>query len=426
MGSGKSSAAITYMNENPDKKYIYITPYLDETERIQCSCPDLDFYLPPKVDTNEEAYSKTAATLAAIKKGRNIASTHQCFRFYTREIVEVIKAQGYTLLVDESVDSLERVDNEIAGEGDLDSLVRWGVLGVEEDKSLVLTEKADEYGGTVFKQLFRIMESRRLVYQGTEEEDNTGYYFWVLSAELIQAFDEVIVMTYMFDACDMKYMFDINGIEYQNIYIRKESGDAYNPSQYHFSDTPSYVPEYVRRLPELIDIYEHKATDKGADLNKIGDNPRDLSSTWQKVRATKEQMEELRTNIGNWFRNVHYGPAGTRLWSCYKHSISKLQGRGYTSRHLAYNTRGVNDQKGTYILAYIVNIYAHPAALRYYKHNGVKFDQNRYALSTMIQWIWRSAIRDGKPIHIYIPSKRMRDLLTEWIEETSRMGVSET
>ena len=30
MGTGKSSAAITYMNEHKEEKFIYITPYLEE------------------------------------------------------------------------------------------------------------------------------------------------------------------------------------------------------------------------------------------------------------------------------------------------------------------------------------------------------------------------------------------------------------
>ena len=47
-------------------------------------------------------------------------------------------------------------------------------------------------------------------------------------------------------------------------------------------------------------------------------------------------------------------------------------------------------------------------------------DQDGYALSEMLQWIWRSAIRDGKEINLYIPSKRMRTLLTDWIDETSQ------
>jgi len=33
----------------------------------------------------------------------------------------------------------------------------------------------------------------------------------------------------------------------------------------------------------------------------------------------------------------------------------------------------------------------------------------------MLQWIFRSSIRDNKPINIYIPSSRMRNLLVKWL-----------
>ena len=35
----------------------------------------------------------------------------------------------------------------------------------------------------------------------------------------------------------------------------------------------------------------------------------------------------------------------------------------------------------------------------------------------LIQFIYRSAIRDGKPIIVYVPSKRMRELLKDWINK---------
>ena len=44
-------------------------------------------------------------------------------------------------------------------------------------------------------------------------------------------------------------------------------------------------------------------------------------------------------------------------------------------------------------------------------------DQTLYALSEMVQFIWRSRIREGKEIVLYIPSKRMRELLKEWLED---------
>lgn len=37
-------------------------------------------------------------------------------------------------------------------------------------------------------------------------------------------------------------------------------------------------------------------------------------------------------------------------------------------------------------------------------------------LSALLQWMWRSQIRNGKPIDIYIPSERMRELLNNWIQ----------
>ena len=37
----------------------------------------------------------------------------------------------------------------------------------------------------------------------------------------------------------------------------------------------------------------------------------------------------------------------------------------------------------------------------------------------MLQFIWRSAIRNGEEIWVYIPSIRMRNLLKQWIEENS-------
>ena len=51
--------------------------------------------------------------------------------------------------------------------------------------------------------------------------------------------------------------------------------------------------------------------------------------------------------------------------------------------------------------------------------NGIAVDGDGYALSEMLQFIWRSAIRDGKEIWVYIPSIRMRSLLKEWIEANS-------
>lgn len=109
MGTGKSSAAISYMNAHPKDKFIYITPYLDEARRIKENCPALHFVEPsnriPKYN-----FKKVNHTAELISEGKNIATTHQAFKSYTDEMLEDIKRYGYTLIVDENVDVLESVD----------------------------------------------------------------------------------------------------------------------------------------------------------------------------------------------------------------------------------------------------------------------------------------------------------------------------
>ena len=46
-GSGKTSAAINMINSSDkEQKFLYITPYLDEVQRIIDSCPEKHFRQP--------------------------------------------------------------------------------------------------------------------------------------------------------------------------------------------------------------------------------------------------------------------------------------------------------------------------------------------------------------------------------------------
>ena len=44
-------------------------------------------------------------------------------------------------------------------------------------------------------------------------------------------------------------------------------------------------------------------------------------------------------------------------------------------------------------------------------------NEDLYSLSELIQWIYRSRIRNGEKINLYIPSKRMRELLIDWLNK---------
>jgi hypothetical protein len=81
------------------------------------------------------------------------------------------------------------------------------------------------------------------------------------------------------------------------------------------------------------------------------------------------------------------------------------------------NTRATNNYHKKFLLAYGINVFIKPEISDFFKDHGVSLDEDLYALSEMIQWIWRSRIRekDPKPIWVFIPSKRMRHLLRYWL-----------
>ena len=96
-----------------------------------------------------------------------------------------------------------------------------------------------------------------------------------------------------------------------------------------------------------------------------------------------------------------------------------MRGKGYSKGFVPCNIRATNQYKGRDCLAYPINRYLNPVVKNFFVQAGVTVDEDAYALSEMLQFIWRSAIRDGNPINLYVPSSRMRHLLEKWIEENS-------
>ena len=125
------------------------------------------------------------------------------------------------------------------------------------------------------------------------------------------------------------------------------------------------------------------------------------------------------------------------MWTTTKNSnfYQKLEARGfkYTRqltkaeremdeaclRHLRCfvpcTTRATNDYADRTVLIYLLNRYMKPEIEKYFLGHGVPIDKEKFALSEMLQWIWRSAIRNGEPIKVFIPSSRMRNLLLDWL-----------
>lgn len=398
MGTGKTSATITYLNEHKDDLFIYITPYLDEANRIKEGCPDLGF-VEPSDKIQKFGYQKSKHTAHLIKTRRNITTTHQAFKGYTKSMLEDIAANGYTLIIDENVDVLEKYEID---SGDLEMAVEAGYVKREND-TYSLTDKT--YHGAVLREMFRFMQSRKLI------QVDEHLFYWALPPDLIYAFKEVYVLTYLFAGQSLHHFFQIHNMPYEFVGI--ERGDD---GSYRFGEYPGYTPEYVSHIHDKIHVVDN---DK---MNEVGRDQFAMSINWFDKR--EDEVEKLRKNMYNFFNNICDGvPVKKKLFGTIGKSYTKVRGKGYANRGLAFNTKATNDYRECNSIVYPVNIFMDVAAKNFYISHGIEIDEDEYALSIMVQFIWRSAIRDGEEILLYIPSARMRNILLQWMDRISRGGV---
>lgn len=401
MGTGKSSASITYMNEHPDQKFIYITPYLNEAERIKNGCRGLHF-IEPSDKLKKYNFRKSEHTAALIKEGRNITTTHQAFKRYTPDVLADIKEQEYTLIIDENVDVLEIFDFH---QDDLQLAIDAGYI---EDNDGIYSIANEDYKGIALRDLFSLLRSRELIRM-TDKDENSLFY-WALPPELLTSFKDVFILTYLFEGQSLHHFMNIYGIPYRYIGIERTEGGGYR-----FGDHPGYVPEYVNHLGDMLNI-----VDVGK-INDVGDDYYALSMSWFKKNG--ENAEQIKRNLSNCINNIWRDvPADKKLWGSYNGEANKIKGKGYTKSFLTFNAKATNAYKDRDCLVYIANIFMNVNEKKFYQMHGIDVDEDVYALSIMVQWIWRSAIRDGNKVNLYIPSSRMRKILTDWIDTTSKGG----
>lgn len=400
MGTGKTSAAIAYMNSHPEKKFVYVTPYLDEVARIKQACKKLHF-VEPSGKVPNCAFSKVRHTVELLKKGRNIATTHAAFTSYPIEYATIIKEQGYTLILDECLSMLEKSD---ASSSDIAIALKSGLLKREDG---VITRGSLQYNGILFHKLVRCTESKGLVM--SEEDGAECAYFWIIAPNVLLSFEQVILMTYMFSGQEMSLYLKANDIPYQYI------GVTHDQDGYHFTDSPTSDADLCREAGGRIEVLDDP------HYNSVGEDYYAMSMNW--FANKPDGVESLKKKIGGYFNYVHRSiPNSSGLWGTYTDAFQKIKGAGYTKTFLPFNARATNEYRDRVLLAYPCNVFMNVRIVSIYEKMGIKVDQDRYALSVMLQWIWRSAIRDGKSVKLYLPSSRMRSLLARWINGEFSVG----
>lgn len=386
MGSGKTSWSIQHINRNLFENFLYITPFLDEVNRI-IKNSNRDFKQPinrgnGKLDSINE--------LLACQS--DIASTHELFKHLDEESRENITEGHYTLILDEVLNVIEPYDN--IRNDDMKLLKESGCVTVDDDGFVIWNKEKMDYD-TKYNEIKILADNRSLIYI------NQKLLLWRYPPEIFTLFDKIYILTYLFESSILKNYFDLYQIEYEQKSIAEKDGE-YHITDYFVPDTSIYI--------EKIKIYDGKLNEN------IYQKINGLSVTWFRAKINQDNIKQIKRNLYNYFSNILSAKAETIMWTTFKDYKNKLKGKGYSNQFVSYNCRSTNDYDDRFNLAYCVNVYLHPGITQFFKQREINIDEDLYGLSEMIQWIWRSRIRKGENINIYIPSMRMRNLLIAWMK----------
>ena len=385
-GRGKTTYAINYINERPSDNFVYITPFLKEVERV-IEQTKFNGVAKRFVQPANLGNGKMDSLINLFHNNRDIVSTHSLFSKCSQRVADNIRIGHYTLILDEVMSVVEVLNLK---KSDIPTMLDAELVRIDEKTNKLIWLKSD-YDGAYNEIKERCENNNIYVVSGVA-------IVWTFPVEIFEAFDNVIICTYMFDCQLQKYYYDMYNVPY----TKKSIVNG-----------------------ELVDYIEQKdSLDKlhildNNKINHVGDGKYDLSKSWYEKH--KKNLKVLQNNIYNYVSHLAPILAGTKvkskdvIWTTFKDYQTKLKGKGYANSFIPCNSRATNEYMDSFVVVYPINIFVNPIVKQFFTNNGVEIDEDGYALSELIQFIYRSRIRQNQHIYCYIPSVRMRSLLYNYM-----------
>ncbi len=399
MGSGKTTRAIERMKEylEKGKKVIYITPFLDEVKRIQESLSDYPISVPlstteskewevdlgiidekGSVDLNAEKkikkLNKRGQLLKFVEKGESVVSTHSLFKKLKKEDYSLFN--DYILILDEVIDPLEL---KYIGEDDINMLIENDQIIIDGNNQVRFIN--DQYEG-------RFLDVKRLCNSTTVFYLDKCFFAWIFPIEIFSVFKEVQILTYLFRGSLLCAYFQLYGFEFETI----------NNAEL----------DELLKLKSLLNIYEGVA-------NENANSRVTFSASYCRGVSNRASIT-ISNRTSRIFKRNFKTPSKLNAFTTFKDVKSKLSGDGYTRGFIAVNARATNNFSHKKSMAYLANRYFNPQQVSFFRERNVELNEDLWALSELVQWIWRGCIRNNEKMNLYIPSYRMRNLLYRWLD----------
>lgn len=446
MGTGKSSWVIKEVIRNHQKKYVIVVPLLMEVERYETALKEHRSVYAPHVDINDpDIDSKLDAFKRSLLDGAGvIITTHALFSLWDDESREHIADKGgYTLILDETVDPVQQADIK---KDDYQLLLNCGYIREEvyplvtkegaNFKTISRTEKTAGYSGKLDGFIRHALRNNIISLDDSK-------YIQTLKPENVSAFDQSFVLTYMYPGSQMDCWLQLYGIEvsHKTLIRDPESEELIlvdHPGRYsgaEFSDKIKIVDSPKmnaigakgRRGVPLSNKWFEKA---GAETIKQMKDHLNNMARHQTKKFTKEVLGDDTTHPGYYFmwtvKNDYRAKLekGGMPYKCVPPGASipieddRMETEEDRQCFLAHNQRATNKYAHKACLAYLTTPLPIVPIKQFFDGHGLDYNGETYMLSTLLQWVWRSRIRNGQEILVYIPSEPLRELFMEWLSAT--------
>ena len=398
-GSGKTTAMLKSFNKQ--EKYLVITPYLSEVERVIEQSVGVEF-VQPTTDGSTHL-TKLDSLRELLLTGCNIVTTHSLHEKLV-PLAEEGLLSDYNIIIDEVPDIVEQVAAK-SKTSIKEFYLNGGYIEVEENGLVCATDKwrqlREEVSDTLNDKILTFAETGCLYLLGEH------MFIWAMPRKLLTAGKSATIMTYKSEGSVITH------------YLKKLS-----------------VPYVIESSQQTEDAFRRQALDlitikDMGDISKLGLSYSRQGEGMRSNNYCSKINNALRNLKSREFKGVELSNV---LLTCKKEGWKKAEDKAgvFSKDSRMFNgvnwipntTRGTNDYSHCSHLIYLYDKHINKNVARWLCDETDAFN-DAYALTELIQWVWRSRIRKGEPITLYLPSPRMRSIFVDWLERWDSRGFGE-
>ena len=400
-GSGKTTAMINNFNNN--EKYLVIVPLLSEVERVIEQSEEVPFVQPHANDN--EAGTKFASLEEQLLLGCNIVSTHNMYE----RLVPLAKAgllDDYHIIIDEVPDIVHPIASK-SSTSIREFYIESGYMEVDEGSGLVKptqkwVEQQDQVSDTLSPKILTAAMSGCLYLQ-----DNK-MFIWALPSTILQAGRSLTVLTYKSEgSMFLSYLHKLQ-------------------LPYEVEEDEDLEARFLQKAASLITIEDipalskHKLSYTGQQQGqKLAKYVSELNTALKNLRERKLKGVDVKDILITCKKDAWIEAEKDHKT---KAGVFAKDSRLSQATWVANTTRGTNEYAHCSYLLYLYDQHPNQYLMRWLGDCSNEFSR-QYALTELVQWVWRSRIRKGEPITLYLPCKRMRKLFEEWLSHNNNQST---